>query len=323
MQVVVLTAGLGTRMRPHTFTRPKSLIEVAGKPLLAHILDPLLVLDIDKLIIITGYLGEQIEAFVQANYALPTCFITQTELRGQAHAIALAHEHLAGPTVIVFGDGIIGADLNQLRHARDGVLHVQAVDDPTRFGVAVVEHGLVTRLVEKPRTPVSNLAVLGIYYVPEARHLLAAIQQIMQQNIQLEQEFYLADALQVMIDQGARFQAMPVSHWVDCGTIPALFETNRFLLDHGHHGNAGHLLDSVIIPPVSIAATARIERSVIGPYVSVAAGACIEDARIRDTLVGQAATLRACVLQQSIIGAGSHIEGPFQHLNVGAACQVG
>lgn len=234
MKVLVLTAGLGTRLRPHTFSRPKPLVSVAGKPMLAHILDTLLTLPIDELIFITGYLGNQIEQFVKANYNVPSRFIEQTQLLGQAHAIYLAREVLSGPTMVVFGDGIFAAELDKLSKApQEGVIYVQEVEDPRRFGVAVVEQGRIIRLVEKPTTPVSNLAVIGVYYVPEARRLIDAITEVMERNIQLKGEYYLADALQVMIDHGETFRTEPVSVWADCGTVAALLQTNRYLLDNG------------------------------------------------------------------------------------------
>lgn len=324
MKVMILTAGLGTRLRPHTFSKPKPLVNVAGKPMLAHILDTLQVLPIDELIFITGYLGEQIEQFVTSTYDLPTRFMEQTELLGQAHAIYLAREVLSGPTMIVFGDGIFGADLDKLSAApNEGVIYVQEVDDPRRFGVAVVEEGKITRLVEKPTTPVSNLAVIGVYYVPEGRRLIDAIAYIMERKIQTKGEYYLADALQVMIDRGERFRAEPVSVWADCGTVSALLSTNHYLLEkNGHEQHIGTLNESVIIPPVHIADSARIEHSVIGPYVSIAEGVIVRDSRIKESIVNEGALIQSAALQNSLIGEGAHVEGRFQELNVGDKSEI-
>ncbi len=323
MKVLVLTAGLGTRLRPHTFSRPKPLVSVAGKPMLAHILDTLLTLPIDELIFITGYLGNQIERFVKANYDVPSRFIEQTELLGQAHAIYLAREVLSGPTMVVFGDGIFAADLDKLSKApQEGVIYVQEVEDPRRFGVAVVEQGRITRLVEKPTTPVSNLAVIGVYYVPEARRLIDAITEVMERNIQLKGEYYLADALQVMIDHGETFRTEPVSVWADCGTVAALLQTNRYLLDHGRTYHNGNVRESVIIPPVHIADNAVIEHSVIGPYVSIAAGAKVRDSRIRDSIINEEALIQSATLQNSLIGEKAVVEGSYQELNIGDTSEL-
>lgn len=323
MNVIILTAGLGTRLRPHTYSKPKPLVNVAGKPMLAHILDALQMLVIDKLIFVTGYLGHRIEDFVRANYNYPACFIEQEELRGQAHAIYLTREAARGPALIVFGDGIFSADLERLNRANgnDGVIFVQEVEDPRRFGVAVVENGLITRLVEKPETPVSNLAVIGAYFVPEVRRLYDAINHLIEHNIQTKGEFYLADALQVMIDRGEHFVPEPVAVWKDCGNPTVLLETNRYLLENGR-SYVGKVTRSVIIPPVYISDAAHIEDSVIGPYVSVAAGAKIKDSRIKDSIINSGAVIHSAMLSGSLIGDDAYVEGDFQRLNVGDSSEL-
>lgn len=322
MQVMILTAGLGTRLRPHTYTKPKPLVNVAGKPMLAHILDTLQVLAIDELILITGYLGKQIESFVKNNYSFPTRFIEQAEPRGQAHAIYLAREVMSGPLLIVFGDGLFNANLEQLNnHPKEGMIFCQEVADPRKFGVAVLEEARIRRLVEKPETPVSNLAVIGVYYVAESRRLMEAIAYILEQNIQTKGEYYLADALQVMIDGGETFRAEPVSAWHDCGNPTALLSTNRYLLENGR-SYVGTVNRSIIIPPVYISDTARIENSVIGPYVSVAGGATIRESRIVNSIINAGAQIQSATLRSSLIGEDAFVEGDFQELNVGDSSEI-
>lgn len=322
MNIIILTAGLGKRLRPHTFTKPKPLVNVAGKPMLAHIVDTLKTLVIDQLVIVTGYMGDRIQGFMTEHYNYPTTFIEQTELRGQAHAIYLTREVTQGPTLIVFGDGIFTANLEPLNRTTDhGTIFVQEVHDPRRFGVAVVENGWIARLVEKPETPVSNLAVIGVYYVPEVRRLYDAIGYLLEHNIQTKGEFYLADALQVMIDRGERFCAESVEVWKDCGTPTALLDTNRYLLDHGQ-SYVGRSARSIIIPPVYISDTAHIEDSVIGPYVSVAAGARIKDSRIKDSVINSGAYIQSSMLSGSLIGDEAYVEGDFRTLNVGDSSEL-
>jgi glucose-1-phosphate thymidylyltransferase len=322
MQVVILTAGLGTRLRPHTFSKPKPLVNVAGKPMLAHIIDSLPPLVIDELVFITGYLGHQVEEFVRKQYSYPSRFIVQSELRGQAHALHLTREVVKGPALIVFGDGIFNADLSKLnRPPEEGVIFVQEVEDPRRFGVAVVEEGFITKLIEKPDTPVSRLAVIGVYYVPEAARLFEAIDHIIENNIQTKGEFYLADALQTMITRGEQFRTEQVEVWKDCGTPAALLDTNRYLLDHGR-SYVGNISRSVVIPPVYISDTAHIEDSVIGPYVSVAAGAKVQDSRIKDSIINADAHIRTVTLERSLIGAGAFVDGTFQELNMGDSSEL-
>lgn len=322
MQVIILTAGLGTRLRPHTFSKPKPLVNVAGKPMLAHILDSLPPLVIDELVFVTGYLGKQIESYVKKHYSYPTRFIEQSELRGQAHAIHLTREAVSGPALIVFGDGIFSADLSKLNRPTDeGVIFVQEVQDPRRFGVAVEENGLITQLIEKPDTPVSNLAVIGVYYVPEVCRLMESIDYIIEHNVQTKGEFYLTDALQIMISNGDRFRTEQVEVWKDCGTPAALLDTNRYLLEHGR-SYVGNMTRSIVIPPVYISEQAHVENSVIGPYVSVAAGATVKDSRVKDSIINAGACIKAVTLHNSLIGAEAFVDGTFQELNVGDASEI-
>lgn len=317
MNVIIPTAGLGTRLRPHTHTRPKPLVPVAGKAVIGHLLDKLKVLPLDDVVFITGYLGTQIEEYVRKNYNFKSHFVEQTELKGQAHAIALAREMVSGPTLILFVDTIFEANLNVLNQTdADGVIYVSEVEDPSRFGVALLEDGIITKLVEKPSTPVSNLALIGAYYVREVKELFAAIDVLIEQNIQTKGEFYLADALQLMISNGTRFSAETATMWEDCGTAPALLRTNRYLLQH-ETGNVEQRDGAIIVPPVFIGDNVEIRNSIIGPYVSVADHSVIVDSIVRDSIINQGASIQSSTLEGSLIGEGAHIKGEFQHLNVG------
>lgn len=291
--------------------------------MLAHILDTLQGLVIDELVFVTGYMGGRVQEFVTTYYNYPARFIEQTELLGQAHAIHLTREVGHGPAMIVFGDGIFSGDLDRLnRYPEEGTIFVQEVEDPRRFGVAVVDdEGYITRLVEKPDTPISNLAVIGVYYIPEVSRLYEAIAHVIENKIQTKGEFYLADALQVLINNGERFCTERVEVWKDCGTPNALLDTNRYLLTHGR-SYVGRAARSIIIPPVYISDTAHIEDSVIGPYVSVAAGAKIKDSRIKDSVINAGAYIQSAMLNASLIGDDAYVEGEFQQLNVGDSSEL-
>jgi glucose-1-phosphate thymidylyltransferase len=319
MKVMILTAGLGTRLRPHTYSKPKPLVSVAGKPVLAHIIDDLLDIQIDELICVTGYLGDQIESFVRGRYTMPLRFLVQKEMRGQADAIYLAKDFAEGPMLVVFGDGLVGIDKARLNaHPDEGIIYCQEVEDPSRFGVAVVDGDKITRLVEKPSTPVSNLAVVGFYYVSEARRLMEAITHMMEHNIQTKGEYYLADALQIMIERGEVFHAETVSMWRDCGTIDALLDTNRYLLENGHSRDEA-VTNSVIVPPVYIGPGAKVENTVLGPHVSLGAGAVVRNALISDSIINAGAQITGAILTGSVIGDKAVVTGAGQELNVGDA----
>ena len=317
MNVIIPTAGLGTRLRPHTHTRPKPLVNVAGKAVLGHLLDKLRILDIDKMVFITGYLGAQIEDYVSENYAFDTTFVEQTELRGQAHAIALAEGLVQGPTFILFVDTIFEADLSILNQTNaDGVMYVSQVDDPSRFGVVMLEDGYVSKLVEKPSTPVSNLAIIGAYYVQDVARLFAAIHHLIERNIQTKGEFYLADALQLMIEDGAHFIAETATVWEDCGTAPALLRTNRYLLEQ-KQAIPDDRPGVIFVPPVYIGNNVEISNSIVGPYVSISDDSVIVDSIVRNSIINQGALIQSSTLEGSLIGEQARVEGEFQRLNVG------
>jgi glucose-1-phosphate thymidylyltransferase len=324
LQVVVPLAGLGTRLRPHTHFRPKPLLSVAGKPILGHIVGQLASAPVDEVIFITGHLGEQIEQWAAEHCPYPSRFVEQSELRGQAHAISLVANMLDRPTLIIFADTIFEADLSQLGHGDDdGVLFVQEVDDPRRFGIAAVgADGYVQRLVEKPQEPVGNLAVVGIYYLRDPRALMRAIDQVIARDQQIGGEFYLADALQVMIESGARFRVGPTPVWADCGTVEALLSTNRFLLANGHARAPTSTGDSAIIPPVNVDPTAVLARSVIGPNVSVGAGVTIADSIVSDSVVNEGARIEGATVTDSLIGSRAVVRGQPARLNIADDSQV-
>ena len=318
MQVVILLAGLGTRLRPHTLTRPKPMLSVAGKPIVEHIVDELRGLPVDEIIFIYGHLKEQFESWAAERCPFPYRFVEQRELRGQAHAIALAREQVDRPVLIIFGDTIFEADLEQLTDLdADGMLFVREVEDPRRFGVAVLDaDGVVQRLVEKPTEPISNLAVVGIYYVRDSAALFRAIDEIVEKGKQLGGEYYLADALQAMIEHGARFRTSQTPLWADCGTVDAVLDTNATLLGRGHSSHPP-TVDATIFPPVRVDPTAVIgPDSTVGPNVTVGPGAEIVGSTVRDSIVYDGARVENSQLRRSIVGTKAVVSGVRGRVNI-------
>jgi len=325
MKVIIPLAGFGKRLRPHTYSKPKPLLNVAGKAVLGHVLDKLHGLDIEEIIFIVGYLGKQIEEYVTANYDFPARYVEQKELLGQAHAVWLAREHVRDDMLILFVDTIFEADLTALRDlSSDGVIYCKEVDDPRRFGVVTLDdEGFITRFVEKPREPISNLAVIGLYYLRDGPALMKAIDEQIKRKLQKNGEYFLADALQILVDQGKRFNAWTVEVWEDCGTPAAVLHTNRYLLEHGH-GNAKlvETVNSVIIPPVHIAPTAHVENSVVGPYVTIGERAVVRHSIIRDSIIDAGAIIEDAMLDQSLVGKEALVRERFRRFNVGDSSAV-
>ena len=321
MKLVIPMAGLGKRLRPHTWSQPKPLVNVAGKPMLDHILSPFQGMDIEEYICIVGYLGDQIEAYMRATYDVPMRFVVQDELLGQAHAIHLCKDYLAGPVLILFADTIFEADLSGLdEEDADAITYVKEVEDPRRFGVVVLDGERVAKLVEKPQTPVSNLAIAGVYYVSDPTLMVKSLDRIVEEDIKTRGEYQLTDALQLMVEAGHEIRTFPIEGWFDCGEPGALLETNRTLLARVEE--APRRPGSIIIPPVWIDESAAIQNSILGPNVSVAGGAIVKDSIVRDSIISEYAAVEALILHGSIIGDRATVQGKPASLNVGDSSQI-
>jgi glucose-1-phosphate thymidylyltransferase len=325
MRVIIPVAGRGTRLRPHTYTKPKWLIHVAGKPILGHLIDRIRDLPIEELILVIDPDPSneiRLRQFMETMASTPVSYFRQTELKGPAHAIFLAREHIDRDVLIIFSDTLFDADMTHIeRISSDGIIWVKEVDDPRRFGLVEINANRIVRLVEKPEVPPSNLAMIGMYYLRDGPGLMRYIGRVMQEGRTVKGEFYLPDPLQLMLDEGYQIEAAPVQGWYDCGTIEALLDTNRVLLENGHQKLiATH--NSVIIPPVCIEEGADIRRSVIGPYVSVASGATVENSIIHDSIINEGAIVQDALLQRSLIGEHAFVKGGYKRLNVGDSSAV-
>ncbi|HLI52491.1 MAG TPA: sugar phosphate nucleotidyltransferase [Thermomicrobiaceae bacterium] len=322
MNVIVPVAGLGTRLRPQTWSKPKPLVSVAGKPVLGHVLDRLLQLSLDRVVFVTGYLGEQIEDYVREHYDFDVAFVEQREQLGQSHAVIQARDELTGPTLIVFPDMLFEADLEQLEQLNaDGALFVKEVPDPRRFGVVVMDGDHIERLVEKPADAVSNRAIVGIYYFRDVTCLFDAIAYQMANDMQTNGEFWLADAIQLIIDRGVKLEALPVSVWEDCGKPEALLQTNRYMLDRLGH-EIPTIPGSVVIPPATVDPSATIRNSVIGPFASIGAGVSVNSSIVTDSIVDEGAQIETVMLTGSIVGRDAYVRGDFARVNVGDSSDI-
>ncbi|MFU8770847.1 MAG: sugar phosphate nucleotidyltransferase [Anaerolineales bacterium] len=316
LKVVIPMAGRGTRLRPHTWSKPKQLVSVAGKTVLDHVLETLSTLPEEssvELINIVGYLGDQIEAHMRRQHPhLKSHYVIQEEPRGQSHAIHLARQHLRGPMMVIFADTLIETNLSFLHdESADAVVWVKPVPDPRRFGVAETDkNGMVTKLVEKPDDMSNNLAIVGFYYFKNGEDLISAIEEQMERDIRIKDEFYLADAVTLMLQRGLKMRTERVDIWLDAGTPEALLETNRYLLDNGRSNcqEAAKRENIVIIPPVFIHPKAEVMNSVIGPHVSLGAESAVSNSIIRDSILEDHANVSDVILEKSLIGRFAQIQ---------------
>lgn len=325
LKVVIPMAGLGTRLRPHTWSKPKQMLSVAGKPVLDHVLDMLSTLpdpDNVELINIVGYLGDQIEDHIRRCYPnIKSHFVLQEEPRGQSHAIYLARQYLSGPMMVVFADTLIETDLSILTNEKsDAIAWVKPVPDPRRFGVAEVDQNdQIIKLIEKPKETSSNLAVVGFYYFRSAEDLISAIEDQIQQDLQLKGEYFLVDAINIMLEKGTTMRTERVDVWLDAGTPDALLETNRYLLENGHSNSqeAAERSGIVINPPVFVHPTANLENCVIGPYTSIGSRAQVYKSIVSNSILEDEAQVRDVILERSLIGRRSQIQRRPGSINAG------
>ena len=322
MNVIIPAAGIGSRLRPHTHTIPKALLHVAGKPILAHILDSVVRLTPKEICLVTGFLGEQVQEFVGERYPSRIRFVEQTELLGLGYAIHLALKEIDDqPILIVLGDTIVETDMLDFISQGDNVLGLRPVDDPQRFGIAEVENGIVKSLEEKPAKPSSNLAIIGLYFISETARLRSHLNELVESSIDTDGEIQLTDALQSMITEGSVFKAHPVEGWYDCGKRETLIATNRHLLQK--HASPQSREGSVIISPSYISPSATVENSIIGPFVSISDRAVIKNAIIRNSIIGYEAEVRNALLTDSLVGHRAVVFGDFRELNVGDSSEIG
>jgi glucose-1-phosphate thymidylyltransferase len=327
MRVILPMAGFGTRLRPLTWSKPKPLVPVAGKPVLGHVMDLIAGLPrLNEAVFIVGFLGEQVQAYIRKEYpALQGVYIEQKELLGQSHALWQAREYLEGPVLILFVDTLIETDFDRVMASQsEAVAWVKRVDDPRRFGVAELgPDGLVKRLVEKPTDTANRLAVVGCYFLPEGALLRDAIERQMKQNIQLGGEYFLVDAINLMLQEGLRMRVEQVETWEDCGKPEALLHANRYLLEHGRDNSPlARTADSVVIPPVYIDPGAEVVRSLIGPYVSLAAGCCVENSILQNCVVDEEAAISNMVISESLVGRQARLTGKSGSVVVGDSSEM-
>ncbi len=335
LKIVIPMAGWGTRMRPHTWSKPKPLVSVAGKTSLEHLLDMFQSLpdpeNAEFIFIVGPFLGElQIPAFIKENYPnLKARYVVQHEMKGQSHALALAREYLSGPMIMCFSDTLMETDFSFLaKEDADGVAWVMPVEDPRRFGVAEEgSDGWVKRFIEKPQSIDNNLVVVGCYYFKSADNLLIAIDDQIKRGVMLKNEYFLTDAISIMIESGTKVRTQRIGTWLDTGTIEATLDTNKILL--GKQGTEVQRFKGSnvkIVEPVAIHESAEISNSTIGPYASIGANCKIDNSQIAESILEAECEINDAALSRSLIGKQAKVkgrgDGHVMQLNVGDTSSI-
>jgi len=319
VKVIVPLAGKGTRLLPLTKRVPKPLVRVAGRPVMDYVMDAVKPLDVDEIIVITGHLKDVVERYIRTHYDVPAKFVEQKTLDGTAGAINLARPYVNGPVLIIFVDTLFEADLSLANRVdADGIIWVKEVEDYQRFGVIVTDNqGYMKRIVEKPSTPVSRLANIGLQYVRDWKTLFDGIAHVLTQPPGKGGEYYLTDAFQYMVGRDRRLLTAPVRGWYDCGKVDTLLETNRYLLENGRArlptGPGSH---RNIVPPVYIEDGVEIRDSTVGPNVSLEAGSRVTDSTIANSILGTNVRVVRSTVRDSVIGDDQVIEGQTMQASV-------
>jgi len=322
VKILLPVAGKGTRLRPHTHTKAKSLVHVAGKTVLEHIIQRLIPLNATEYLFITDENGGQIKEYMDNSFPFLNCrYLVQKERKGPAHAVSLAMPHIepGDDLLIVFNDTIFDADLTRIPGLCadcDGLIYSKEVEDYQRFGVNVLRDGFIADMVEKPDTLVSKLAQVGLYYLKDAVSFMRYLQETIDAGEMVKGEYYLPAVFMRMIRDGRLFRAPEIDAWLDCGTPETLLQTNSYLL-RGRHHNHGVTEDSVLIEPVHIEEGAVVKGSILGPNVSVAAGSIVEACILKNTIINGNCQVSNIILHDSILGDSVHLAGSNRRMNIG------
>ena len=329
MKAVIPAAGQGTRLFPHTHTKPKAMVRIAGKPILGHILSSLPGDHISEVVVIVGGpMKDQIVRYVDRNYGgeFTLRFPEQEQPKGLGHSIYAGREFLDDePILIALGDMLFESGYRSFIRAHgslgevDGSIGVKRVDEPQHYGIVDVDAETRIRgLVEKPEEPPSNLAISGVYLINATRKLVDALRYLVENDLRgAGDEYQLTDALQRMVEDGCTLSTFEVNDWYDCGRPETLLDANQVLLSRGETDGVTRRNHSVIVPPVDVGDDVSLESCVVGPNVSVDDGASIEHCIVADSIVGREASLSQVNLRSSIIGDNTSILGEADNVNIG------
>jgi glucose-1-phosphate thymidylyltransferase len=321
MKAIIPVAGAGTKLRPHSYTQPKALIPLAGKTVISIIIDQLRQAGINEIIFIVGYLGEKIQDYVKSKYPdLKAHYVHQVDRQGVGHAIRLTKNIVNNDEVfVVLGDTICEYDIKEVVESSYSMIGVRKVDDPRDFGVAEIEEdGFINHVVEKPQIPKSNMALVGLYKIKETGQMFQCLENNIRQGLRSHGEYSLTDALDCMIQMGAKFKSFKVENWFDCGKKETMLESNATLLKKfAPETDARQFENTVIVPPVSIGAGCNIKNSIIGPNVAIGENTTIDYSIVKNSIIGSFSTLFDIVLDASVIGSDTNLRGETRSLNIG------
>ena len=331
MKAIIPVAGIGTRLQPITNSVPKVLVNVAGKPMLFHLIDEIVKNGkIDTVILVIGYLGEMIVEAVNKEYSgvdVRFEFVEQKEMLGLGHAVYHGAEFVGDePVIIILGDTIFEFDLDSFISNEYSAIGYKDVEDVSRFGIVESKNEFIKRLIEKPAPGVteSKSAIAGLYFIKNGASLFRAIEYLMDNDIRTRNEFQLTDALMKMVENGEKMLPFEIQNWFDCGKPETLLNTNTYILNRDHlEENEHEFVNTKLRQPVFIGENCTIQNSEIGPNVTIADGVTVKDSKIVNSLICEGSTVTGAELENVIIGISDTIEGKQENIMKAGAVLTG
>ena len=314
-------------MRPHTLTIPKPLLPVGGKPIVQRLVESIAGVTkekIDEIAFVTGHFGTQVEEELKkiaARVGAQGSIHYQEEALGTAHAVLCAANALKGKVVVAFADTLFRATFD-MDEESDGIIWVHKVEDPSSFGVVKLnENGYISDFIEKPAQPVSNLAIIGIYYFRDGAYLKKELQFLVDNNYCVNGEFQLTDALENMKNKGTRFTTASVDEWLDCGNKNATVQTNQRILETEKDlpliSPDAKIIDSLIIKPCFIGAGTEIRGCIIGPHVSVGEHSLLNHSIVTNSIIQNHTHIENANIDSSMIGNSVEYIGNVNDVSIG------
>ncbi len=330
MRCIIPCAGKGTRLQPHTYTKPKALLPLGNKPIISHIVEGIIDAGINDIILIVGFEKDKLIDFMTKTYSnrCKLTFLEQKERKGLGHAIYIAEEFLDGEEVLIaLGDSIYDKSFAQMIQkfqeypSWDGALTTKSVENPQDYGIVITESqsSLIKQMIEKPSDPTSNKAITGVYIIKDSLKLLNVLEKIIKDEvIGKGGEIQLTDVLQKMIDEGSKLGEIDSGGWYDCGNKTSLLSANQYILGKRERiENNGQSQNCVFIPPVNIEAGCEVTNSIIGPYVSIGSETKISRCIISSSIIGSRTEIINGNFQNSVIGDKVILNSKLKDLNLG------
>lgn len=330
MKIIIPMAGQGYRLRPHTLTIPKSLIPIVGKPIIQRLVENIVKIintPLEEIVFIIDNFVREVDIKnlllkIAKNIGIKCSILKQEKPLGTAHALLCAHHILNGPIIIAYADTLFTTKLN-LQIQADGLILTKEVKNPYLYGIAKCNHeGYIIDFIEKPKKFISNLAIIGIYYIKDANFLKKELQYLVYHNIQNNGEYQLTDVLENLKQKGLKFLSQKVDNWMDCGNKNNIINTNSKILDIENkkerliNSNAS-IKNSLIIEPCFIGAHSIIENSKIGPYVSIGKNTIVKNSNIEKSLIQNFTNIKNANLLNSMIGNHISYIGGSREINLG------